>query len=193
MPPGASDRDWERELAAIDQRLASVPDAPPPAREAPRAGPPARATAPPIPALATPAPEPAARRGLGTPPAAPGRRSWRAQLALLFWLALGVAAVVALIAWPYPARCGAGLGYYLALVAGLAAAGLATSASAWKHRAPFVHVLGLAMVAGAAVLGARDVLPRVGYAIPTAEHPASWACAVDPQAPAAPAGAPAAR
>jgi hypothetical protein len=123
---------------------------------------------------------------VGTPAAAPGRRSWRAQFALLFWLALGVAVVAALIAWPYPARCGAGLGYYLALVGALAAAGVATSASAWRHRAPFVHVLGLAMVAAAAVLGARDVLPRVGYAIPSAEHPASWSCAVDPgPAPAA--------
>jgi hypothetical protein len=95
---------------------------------------------------------------------------------------LGVAVVAALIAWPYPARCGAGLGYYLGLVAALAAAGVATSASAWKHRAPFVHLLGLSMVAAAVALGARDVLPRVGYAIPSAEHPASWSCAVDPAA-----------
>jgi hypothetical protein len=39
------------------------------------------------------------------------------------------------------------------------------------------------MVAAAAVLAARDVLPRVGYAVPTAEHPASWSCDADPAAP----------
>jgi hypothetical protein len=125
---------------------------------------------------------PTPRRTVGTAAASPGSRGWRAQFALLFWLALGVAVVAALIMWPYPARCGIGLGYYLAVVGALAAAGALTAASAWKHRAPFIHLLGLAMVAAAGVVGARDVLPRVGYAIPSAEHPASWACAVDPAA-----------
>ena len=94
----------------------------------------------------------------------------------MFRLAIGVAVVLALIYWPYPSRCGAGLAYYLALVGALGLAGLWTSASAWRHRAAFVHLLGLVMIGAAAVLGAREVLPKVGYAVPTPAHPASWAC-----------------
>jgi hypothetical protein len=89
---------------------------------------------------------------------------------------LGAGVVAALIYWPYPAACGAGLAVYLGLVAALGLAGVATSTSAWRHRAPFVHFLGLTMLAAAAVLGAREVLPRVGYAVPTPGTPATWAC-----------------
>ena len=56
----------------------------------------------------------------------------------------------------------------------LGLAGLATSVSAWRHRAAFVHALGIAMITGAGVLAAREVLPKVGYAFPTPTHPASW-------------------
>jgi hypothetical protein len=165
-----SNRDWEKELAEIDKRLASVPDAPA-ERPTPRA--PAsvgRAAAP------APAPAAAPQRRIGTPAEAPGRRSWRTQLALLLRIAFGAAVVAALIYWPYPSRCGVGLGYYLALVAVLALAGIATSVAAWRHRSGFVHVLGIVMLGAAGVLGAREVLPKVGYAYPTATHPVAWAC-----------------
>jgi hypothetical protein len=182
-----ADRDWERELADIDRRLASIPETPPDAAPAPpppegrRAAAPPRAAAP-RPAAARPVETPAAAaarpagRAIGTPAAEAGRRSWRAQLALLLRLAFGAAAVVALIYWPYPAACGAGLAVYLGLVGVLGLAGIATSTAAWRHRAPFVHVLGLAMLTAAAVLGAREVLPRVGYAVPTAGVPVTWSC-----------------
>jgi len=122
------------------------------------------------------APPATAGRRIGTPADVPGRRSMRTQVALLLRLAFGAAVVAALIYWPYPARCGLGLSYYLALVSVLGLAGLATSVAAWRHRAPFVHALGVVMIAGAGVLGAREVLPKVGYAFPTVEHPASWSC-----------------
>lgn len=190
-----ADRDWERELADIDRRLAGIPDAPapPPATPAPRgrAVPPAapgQRSPTPAPVPHVPAPQapqaPRAQRSLGTPAAAPGRRAWRVQLALLLRLAVGAAVVAALIYWPYAAACGAGLAVYLALVGALGLAGVATATSAWRHRAPFVHVLGLAMMVAAAVLGAREVLPRVGYAIPTMERPAAWSCDAVPVAPA---------
>jgi len=175
-----ADRDWERELADIDRRLGSIPDAP----VAPADG---AARAPVAPTVRQPVPPhaaaPRAQRSLGTPAAAPGRRAWRVQLALLLRLAVGAAVVAALVYWPYPSACGAGLAVYLALVGALGIAGVATSTSAWRHRAPFVHILGLAMVVAAAVLGAREVLPRVGYAIPTADTPAVWSCAATPAAP----------
>ena len=192
-----SDRDWDRELADIDRRLAAVPTPPtrppqggaaaPPSvsRSEPGAG---RAEALPPGTLVTPdtglpVPPPqigtsgrAGGRSVGTP-ARRERRSRRAQLALLFRVLLGVAAVAALVYWPYPARCGPALAYYLALVAALGLVGVTTATSAWRHRAAFVHLLGLAMLTGAAVLGAREVLPKVGYAIPTLAHPATWICA----------------
>jgi hypothetical protein len=134
-----TDRDWERELAEIDRRLASTPDpAPDPPvaarRAAPAQLPPAARTAsPPVPSASTAGgvgssgsdvSARAAGRSVGTP-AAPGRRSWRAQVALLFRLALGAAVVAALVYWPYPAACGAGLAVYLGLVAALGLAGSA--------------------------------------------------------------------
>ena len=158
-----TDRDWDRELAELDRRLASVPAGPaaPAAAPAPNRGP----------ELTTAAPT----RAIGTR-TPPGRRSWRAQFALLFRLALGIAVVAALIYWPYSARCGIELGYYLGLVAALAVVGLITSTSAWRHRSSVVHVVGLAMLAGAIAIGAREILPKVGYAIPTTAHPAAWSC-----------------
>ncbi|GJG84908.1 hypothetical protein tb265_00890 [Gemmatimonadetes bacterium T265] len=167
-----SNRDWERELADIDRRLAAVPDpgAPTDAVRAPAA------PAPPPDVSrrgATPTPGPSRTVGSVAPS---GRRSWRAQFALLFRLVLGVAAVAALIYWPYSTRCGVELGYYLGLVALLGLVGIATSTSAWRHRSSVVHLLGLAMLAGALTLAAREVLPKVGYAIPSLAHPASWSC-----------------
>jgi hypothetical protein len=169
------DPEWERELADIDRRLASVPE-PEQAAGARGVRPAPPAALPAAPRAATPAP---AGRALGTPAAA-GRRSWRAQFALLLRLAVGAAVVAALVYWPYPAACGAGLAVYLGLVAALGVAGVATSTSAWRHRAPFVHLLGLAMVVAAAVLGAREVLPRVGYAVPAPGAAATWGCPVAP-------------
>jgi hypothetical protein len=166
-----SNRDWDKELAEIDRRLASVPDEP----QAPA---PARPTPAPVAAPSMQAPSAAAQppRRLGTPADAPGRRAMRTQIALLARLAFGAAVVAALVYWPYPARCGLGLGYYLALVSVLGLAGLATSVASWRHRAPLVHLLGILMLGAAGALGAREVLPKVGYAFPTPEHPASWSC-----------------
>jgi hypothetical protein len=84
--------------------------------------------------------------------------------------------VTALLYWPYPSRCGVQLGYYLALVGVLGLTGLWTSVAAWRHRAAFVHLLGLTALVAAAVLGAREVLPKVGYAVPSPAHPAAWSC-----------------
>ncbi|HEY0779606.1 MAG TPA: hypothetical protein VGD56_16680 [Gemmatirosa sp.] len=173
-----SDRDWDRELADLDRRLASVPDTPAPGAAATPALPAsdvARRGAVPAPPAGPPA-APTTARALGVPAPA-GRRSWRAQFALLLRIALGIAVVAALIYWPYTSRCGLELSYYLGLVAILGIVGLITSTSAWRHRAAFVHLLGLAMLGGAITLAAREVLPKVGYAIPSLAHPATWSCA----------------
>lgn len=161
-----ADRDWEKELADIDRRLGSVPEEAParvPTRAAPRAAPPAPAKGDAAPA-----------RRIGSPAAAP--RGWRTQFALIARVLVAAGVVAALLYWPYPSRCGAQLGAYLALVGLLGLVGIWTSVSAWRHRAAFVHLLGLAALGGAVVLGAREILPKTGYAVPTVAHPAAWAC-----------------
>jgi hypothetical protein len=162
-----SDRNWEKELAAIDRQLASVSDEAlaSPKSVAPQPAAPGRQPASPAPRAA------AAPVVVETP-----RRRWKTTLGLLLRLLLGVAAVVAVVMWPFEARCGLALAQYLGVVALIGIFGLWTSVASWKHRAPLVHVLGLALVATSGVYAAREVLPRVGYAMPTLEHPAIWTC-----------------
>lgn len=78
--------------------------------------------------------------------------------------------------WPYEARCGAGLFGYLAALGVLLAAGTWSAVWSWRHRSPRAHVLSLLLMLWGGTLAAREVLPRVGYAIPTEAHPASWMC-----------------
>jgi hypothetical protein len=165
-----TDRDWDKELAAIDRQLASVPDEALLAKPAPGAAPPAKAGARPPAAPARPQP------GAGPVIVENPRRRWRTTVGLLIRLLLGVAAVVAVVMWPYQTRCGLALAQYLAVVGLIGIMGIWTSVASWKHRAPLVHLLGLALVATSGVYAAREVLPRVGYALPTLEHPAIWAC-----------------
>jgi hypothetical protein len=56
------------------------------------------------------------------------------------------------------------------------AAGGWTSVWTWRHRAGRAHHLAQLLIVWGAVLAAIEVLPRVGYATPTAAHPAIWAC-----------------
>jgi hypothetical protein len=55
-------------------------------------------------------------------------------------------------------------------------AGAWASIWTWKHRAAKAHTLSLMLVLWGLVLGAIDVLPRIGYAKPTVGHPVGWMC-----------------
>ncbi|MBV9881251.1 MAG: hypothetical protein JO180_12180 [Gemmatirosa sp.] len=159
-----ADRDWEKELAEIDRRIAAAPaETPPPA-------PVAKATA-------ARAAVPATREPAGIPPiATAARRPWRATLGVLLRLLVTAALLAAVVVWPYDTRCGPWLAGYLATI-GLAGLGaIWTAVASWRHRAAFVHVLALALLATAGVYGAREVLPRIGYAMPDPAHPAMWVC-----------------
>jgi hypothetical protein len=46
----------------------------------------------------------------------------------------------------------------------------------WRHRAARGHVLSLLIVLWGIILGAMEVLPRTGYALPSDSHPATWTC-----------------
>ncbi len=145
-----SDRNWDAELKKIDQQMERVSD---------------EALFP--------------SKGAATPAA-------KAQVAdvqrttstfgVFARLSLAVALGVGMVFWPYAARCGLGLAGYLAAVAALVVSGVWSSVWTWRHRAARAHTLSLLLVLWGLILGAIDVLPRVGYAIPTAAHPAGWTC-----------------
>jgi hypothetical protein len=143
-------RDWDAEMKKIDKQLESVSD---------EAVFPAKAAKNP----AQRAQVEAVQTGTST-------------LGVFARLSLAVVLGVAIVFWPYSARCGLGMAAYLASVATLVTAGAWASIWTWKHRAAKAHTLSLMLVLWGLVLGAIDVLPRIGYAKPTAGHPVGWMC-----------------
>lgn len=159
-----ADRNWDAELAKIDKQIASTSDqqllaasgAAQPQREAPgtaQVG--ARGPAPLMPAATV-------SRG----------RSWVAWLKVF----VAVAAAVGLTLWPWDARCGMPLIGYTASTAAVSLLGIWSALSSWKHRRGWAHLASLLVIAWGITLGASEMLPRLGYAIPTAAHPATWTC-----------------
>jgi hypothetical protein len=144
-----SDRDWDAEMKKIDQQIASIP---------------AQSAAP----VRVPAAGAAA-------PLAPAR-SETSTFGVMARLALACALGVAIMFWPYGAKCGFGLAGYLASVTTLVVAGVWSSIWTWKHRAAKAHTVSLLLITWGLVLAAADVLPRIGYAKPTANHPVHWTC-----------------
>ena len=144
-------RDWDKELAKIDRAMAGMPSQPP----APASAPAARAS--------TTAPA----RAL--PPAGVGGR---ARAATWFRVLLTVALAVALPLWPYAHACGSGLWLYLAAVSVTGLSAVWAAFSAWRRRQGLAHLLALLAIGWTLVLGAREILPRTGYARTTA----AWTC-----------------
>jgi hypothetical protein len=145
--------DWDAQLKKIDKQLESMSDSaliPAAPKSAPAA---ARA-------------EVAAERTT--------TRTWGAFLRLALATALGVG----ILFWPYPTRCGFGLAGYLAAVTAIVAGGVWSSVWTWRHRTARAHVLSLLLILWGMVLGATELLPRVGYAKPDAARPAGWTCSV---------------
>jgi hypothetical protein len=155
--------DWDAELKKIDKQLESMSDSaliPAPAKNAPPA---ARA-------------EVAAERAT--------TRTWGAFLRLALATALGVG----ILFWPYPTRCGFGLTGYLLAVAAVFAGGVWSSVWTWRHRTARAHVLSLLLILWGMVLGATELLPRLGYAKADPARPTGWTCsAANAPRPAAPA------
>jgi len=161
------DRDWDKELAKIDKQLASLSDdallGPTPVQI------PAKGKAG-VPAKSAPAPK--AEKKVAAVRQPTETKAWAVYLRLLIAIALGVG----IFWWPYPTRCGAGLAGYLAVDVAVIVGGLWSAVWTWKHRAARSHTLSLLIVLLGMVLGAIQVLPRVGYGRPDANHPASWTC-----------------
>jgi hypothetical protein len=103
-------------------------------------------------------------------------KSETSTLGVFARLVLATALGVGMLFWPYAARCGVGLFAYLAATAAVIGAGVWTSVWTWRHRSAKAHLLSLLLIVWGGVLGAIEVLPRVGYAKPTPAHPAYWMC-----------------
>lgn len=145
-----SDRNWDAELKKIDRQLEGVSD---------EALFPAKAAK-------TPAAKAEAQQVQRT----------TSTFGVFARLALAVILGVAIVFWPYSARCGLGMVGYLGAVLTLITAGGWASVWTWKHRSARGHTLSLLLVLWGLILGAVDLLPRLGYAKPTTDHPAVWAC-----------------
>lgn len=155
MPP----TDWDKELAKIDKQLASISD------EALLGK-----AQPPAPAGTGGAPAPKGKGGDVAPP----RRT--STVGVMARLVLAVALGIAMLFWPYATRCGIGLFGYLGASAMVVVAGVWTAFWTWRHRSAQAHVLSLLLILWGIILGAQQILPRVGYARPDAAHPAMWLC-----------------
>lgn len=143
-------KDWDFELKKIDKQLESVSDE----------------------ALLS-------SKGATTPAAKAQVAAVQAQTStfgVFARLVLAVALAIGMLFWPYVARCGAGLAGYMFAVLVVITAGGWTAVWTWRHRSAKAHVLSLLLVLWGIVLGALEVMPRVGYAIPTPNRPATWVC-----------------
>lgn len=141
---------WEKELAKIDKQLESMSD---------------EALLP-----AKSAPTPAAKAE------AVAVQKSTTTLGVMLRLTLATALGVGMVFWPYEARCGGGLFLYLGAVSVLIGAGLWSAVWSWRHRSARAHILSLLLTLWGGTLAGMEVLPRLGYAIPTEAHPASWMC-----------------
>ncbi|HUF25372.1 MAG TPA: hypothetical protein VMM18_00220 [Gemmatimonadaceae bacterium] len=151
-----ADRDWDKELAKIDAQLRSIPEE----DQAPARPTPGRS------ALAGPA----AIAGVGSPIRSGSRAGAFLRLGLAGTLA------VAMLVWPFDARCGLGLAAYLGSVLVVALAGGWSAIWTWRHRTPRAHIVALAIVLWGFTLGALEILPRAGYGPATIERPRVWSC-----------------
>lgn len=151
-----SDRDWDKELAKIDAEMARSANNPPAAAPRPSAAPQSAPMASPGMAL----------------PAGPATTNFGVYARLTLAVAVGVG----IIFWPYANRCGLGLAGYLGAVSAVIVSGAWSAVWTFRHRAGRAHTLSLLLVLWGLILASMDVLPRVGYAKPTTEHPAGWSC-----------------
>lgn len=99
-----------------------------------------------------------------------------ASFGVYFRLTLAVCLAVSLACWPYDVSCGVTLFGYMFAVAVLVVAGLWTATATFRHQMPRRHLIALLVIVWGAVLGASEVLPRIGYANPAPGRGTSWSC-----------------
>lgn len=144
-----SERNWDAELKKIDRRLESVSDE---------------------------AMYPTRGRSRDEAGVAAQQQRTTTTWGVFLRLALTVALGAGMVFWPYSARCGLDLAAYLGAVTILILSGIWSSVWTFRHRAGRAHVLALLLVVWGVVLASMEVLPRSGYAKPSAAHPGAWSC-----------------
>lgn len=172
-----SERDWDAELRKIDEEMARQASRPAPAPTPSRgSGAPAAGSASAgglggIAGGSVAAGGAGGLAGFGVP-AGPATSNFGVYARLTLAVAIGVG----IIFWPYANRCGWGLAGYLGAVGAVVVSGAWSAVWTFRHRAGRAHFLALLLVLWGLILAAIDVLPRIGYAKPTVEHPAAWVC-----------------
>ena len=151
-----AERDWTKELSKIDKQLESISDEAlfPTKTSGPAKG-----------------PKEAAAKAENLE-----KQRTTSTFGVFLRLLLSVALGVGILWWPYDARCGFGLGGYLVAVGVVTASGIWSAVWTWRHRSARGHTLSLVLILWGLVLGAMEVLPRIGYGKPDAMHPATWVC-----------------
>ena len=149
---------WDKELAKIDKQLSSLSD------EALLSK-----------SETVPGPAPAAAKAAAILAPTTGTKT-TTTFGVMLRLGLAAALGVGMVFWPYPSRCGPWLFAYLGVAGVLMSAGLWSAVWSWRHRAHKSHILSLLLVLWGGTLAAAEVLPKLGYAIPSEDHPAAWLC-----------------
>lgn len=116
-----------------------------------------------------------AEQSLGAPKV--GRASESGWLGTWARIAIGCLVAGAMTQWPYAHACGFELGLYLAAVGMVIVTGVWGGSFAWKNRFVLAHIVSQGLIVWGLVLGAGQVLPRVGYAM----EQATWGCSVPSQ------------
>ncbi len=132
-------------------------------------------TAPSRPSRPGARPVASAGQSLGAPKV--GRAPESGRLGTWARIAIGCLVAGAMTQWPYAHACGFKLGLYLAAVGMVIVAGAWGGSFAWKNRLVLAHIVSLGLIVWGFVLGARQVLPRVGYAT----EQATWGCSAPSQ------------
>jgi len=171
-----TDRNWDSELAKIDKQLSSISDEQLVAEQRKAAAPAVAGKGPVAAPAAFPAGKAAAPAAVGVTPAAGAWSTW-------LKVSIAVAAAVGLMFWPWSPRCGMPLVGFTAATGAVALLGLWSAVGTWRHRLGLAHAASLLVVVWGLVLGARETLPRIGYAVPTTDRAAGWTCDALPAAP----------
>ena len=143
-----ADRDWDKELAKIDKQIESVADA----------------------QLFPQKPDARPSEIKRVEEQRATTSSWPAILRLTLSVALGVG----ILFWPYGTRCGFGLTGYLIAVTAVLGSGIWSALWTWRHRTGRAHALSILLIVWGLILGATEVLPRIGYA----KQSLPWSCSL---------------
>lgn len=135
-------RDWDKELAEVDKLIEGLQGQPPKT--------------------------PPARQGPGAAVVLQEQRAFvsrqeNAKTWVLFSLSTLLGAALTWF-WPYGRECGMPLYGFAAATGVFGIGSLWSTWQSWKTRSALVHFLSIGLIGWCAFLGAREVLPRIGYA-----------------------------